>query len=431
MHNSIGRAINTGAAITAALVLFACACAGKDDEAAALVGTERITRGFVSYAMEKLGAQGRGSAARREVIDGIVRNCLVAKKARLDRIDSGEDYRGALPGVLARTRMDFLCGELGIRGDCSEGLLAHLKRNERLAVPEVDWGRVFIRKERPYIPLGGVIPKVPVGGGLPSLNRAYADGISISSDLVKTTLAALVDGADENARAALTDYAVRERALGALVTDAHLAPLKGRLKERRRALLDEIETRASEALLAEIYRRRIGFESLSGGKSSSVRYPVSAREARAFYDGNKALFEEPVAVELSHIRLRDHAAARAVHAELVKDPGSFCGLARRHSIAPDASRCGDLGRVERRKGLPLVKEIGFTLARPGQVSVPFSTTDGVEIVRLRRREVRLRSFDDPLTRALIETKIQAVLRERKLAADIDQMKKRYPVTIVK
>ncbi len=431
MHNSVGRAIFTGAAITAALVLSACACAGRDDEAAAFVGGERITRGFVSYAMEKLGADGRGSVARREVIDGIVRNCLIAKKARLDRIDSGGEYLGALPAVLARTRMDFICGELGIRGDCGEGLLAHLKKNERLAVPVVDWGRAFVRKERPYIPLGGAIPKAPDGGGLPALNRAYAEGISISSDLVKTTLAALVDGADENTRAALTDDAVRERALAALVTDAHLAPLKVRLKERRRALLDQIETRASEALLAEIYRRRIGFESLSGGKSSAVRYPVTADEARAFYEGNRGLFEEPVAVEISHIRVPDHATAQALHARILKDPGSFCGLAKRHSIAPDASRCGDLGRVERRKGLPLVMEIGFTLVRPGQVSVPFSTPDGVEIVRLRRREVRVRPFGDPSTRALIETKIQAVMRERKLASDIRQMKAKYPVTVMK
>ncbi|MCU0940654.1 MAG: peptidylprolyl isomerase [Burkholderiaceae bacterium] len=88
-----------------------------------------------------------------------------------------------------------------------------------------------------------------------------------------------------------------------------------------------------------------------------VRAPTE-KDARAFYEANKALFVEPEQVKLSVILLTvdpsspqaawnaAHAEAKAIHARLLKG-ASFAELARLHSGDISATRSGDMGYVHR------------------------------------------------------------------------------------
>lgn len=420
-------------AVLIVIIAAAPGCAGDDNDRsmAARVGQEIITRGFVRHAMASLAVPRGDARAERQVLESVVRNTLVACKAREEGVDAAPPVRLAARGVVGRARRDFLCASDGEGSEgCDARLFESIKKKYRLALPAIDGERLVVRVRRPFIPLGGTIP--PPGsveaapGGLP-FDMAYASSLVIGSSVVRCTLADLIIAMEPDEHDRMLDEATRGAVLRSAVVGRHLDALVSALPEGRRALLSEVERRAVDNLLVEAYRRSIGFENITGGPASSRVYPVTPDEALRFYRANPALFQEPVSVDLSHIRIRDAATADELRRDLEKDPGRFCELARRHSIAPDAASCGRIGVVSRVKGLPLYQEFGFTLTKAGQISIPFKTPDGVEILLLNRRTVRQRSFDDPYTRKLVGERMQLLKREERYAAAIEEMKQRHPV----
>jgi parvulin-like peptidyl-prolyl isomerase len=140
-----------------------------------------------------------------------------------------------------------------------------------------------------------------------------------------------------------------------------------------------------------------------------IREP-SEREAKAFYDANKALFVEPEQVKLSVILLKvepsspqatwdaARAEAQGLHARLLKG-ASFTELAKLHSGDLSAGRGGDMGYLHRGM-LPEAIHAAVDALQPGGMSPPVQVLEGVAILRLDARKVsRQRGFAEVRERA--------------------------------
>lgn len=412
-----------------------CSSNRPDPAPAARVGDAVISRGFLAHVLLKMAAD-RTKQSERETLDRIVANVLVARKAEADGLAAAPGFAALAAAARTAALRDFLCEQHGITDDRDAKLYALVVKTFELSAPAVRWDAIIREERRAPVPLGGAIPRrsrTTDANRDAALDRDAARAVVIVSRVVRSTLLDVLVGLDSDTLDGIIAGSPEERdmRLRAALTDLHLPHLAERLDGPARALLDEVLVRARENLLVETYREHIGFEKLSGGRASRITYPVSPAEAREFYDKNRAQFEEPQRIDVSHIRVRDYAEAERLHKAIVADPSSFCALAAKHSIASDARDCGRIGVIERNAAvkLPLYKEFGFTLQKPGQLSVPFVTPDGVEIVRLNSIEKRLRPFGDPYTQKLIVEQMQPLKREAKLKASIEEMKKKYPVTM--
>ena len=141
---------------------------------------------------------------------------------------------------------------------------------------------------------------------------------------------------------------------------------------------------------------------------------VTDEEIAAYYEQNKAEFEEQAAVRASHILFDkdDRATAERVLAE-VNEGGDFAALAREHSKDPgSAAQGGDLGWSDPAR--PYVAEFQGALEQLeiGQVSGLVETQYGWHVIRLDdKRDTRMQTLDE--VRDQIE---QDVLQERNIAA---------------
>ena len=399
-----------------------------------MVVDDVITKGSLHYTTEKLFPKKIDSKTRREVLDRIIQNILLARRAGEMALDREAPVKKVVESNRKAVKRGFICDYLKGKGDCTDKLLGVLQGKHNLQIPEVDWTRAFREEKGTFIPFGGKIPvksKKRTINRSYEINRDYLKELRISTSDRAMDMAALLEGASEEIYSRLKDGSVDERrdSLKQLVVDQFLEEISAQLSEKQKTLLREVELRADQNLLVEKYRERIGFESITGGKGSRVKYVVSEKETRDFYDRHQELFAEPVSVELSHIRFGDYETAVRIRQELIKEPGRFSKYAQKYSLAEDARNGGYIGIVKRGAKLPLYKEFGFTLNREGDISVPFTTPRGVEIVKLHKKVIRLRPYGDPYTKRLINEKIQPLKREELLKKEMLQMKKRIKVII--
>ncbi|MCP4132460.1 MAG: hypothetical protein GY754_15920 [bacterium] len=422
-----------------------------NSEPIAKAGDEIITKGFLTYTMQKLdikkgkGKKGKEAlkGVKKEVLYKVIENILIARQAEIEGLDKRAEAAEQVRKQVRAAKKEYTCECLKF-DDCDGELFKLLKKEYKLNNYAISWEKVFIKIKRTFIPFGGKIPqKKETKKGTKKeieektrkgdIHSDYASSVIISTSKERTTLLKILEAlnADEyNALKTVPDDK-KDAAFRSILVNEYLNDLAAKTDKKARALWQEVELRVRQNILVEAYQQYIGFESISGGRQSRVVYEVTKKEARDFYDSHKQLFEEPVWVELSHIRCADYPTAEQVRKHLLKDPAHFCDLAKKHSIAPDAKKCGYIGKVTRQKGkkLPLYKEFGFTLAREGQLSIPFQTPQGSEVLMLHKRGTKLRLFDDGHTQKLIREKMQPLKREEKLARVIRDMKKKHPIEI--
>lgn len=181
--------------------------------------------------------------------------------------------------------------------------------------------------------------------------------------------------------------------------------------ERRYASSEQWRAKRDKALpqLVEQLERESVLERLEAGVRAVDRPPES--EARAYYDANPGLFNEPEQIRLSLILLKvapssprtawDEAAdeAKRLHQRLQKG-ADFAELARMHSADPSAERGGDLGYVHRGMLPEMIEKQVIDSLKQGTFSQPVMLLEGVAIVRLEdRKPARLRAFADMAKRA--------------------------------
>jgi peptidyl-prolyl cis-trans isomerase C len=124
-----------------------------------------------------------------------------------------------------------------------------------------------------------------------------------------------------------------------------------------------------------------------------------------YYEQNRRRFRSADIYEAAHILIaanaRDGRAyrearekAKAILAEIKREPSVFADLARAHSDCPSAAQDGNLGQVTGGQTTPEFERVLKALA-PGSISdAPIATRYGFHIVRLDRRiEGRQLPFD--------------------------------------
>lgn len=419
------------------ILLFSTAtCMSKDIDTTpvARAGDELITRAFVSYTAEKLGLVRATKEKKAELVQKIVENIAVANRARAIGLHTGNDFIRERDALVFQARLEYLCTAFDFSDNCTEKLYRRISAAIDLREPQIIWENVFIKKEAEFIPYGGKIPKVPrreKESRQSSINIPYTDAIEIKARHETLTLSKLLLTLSDDDFIKLLDGDSDERTqlMQKLLLKRYIGDFTAKLSREQKALMNEIERRAEQNLLVELYREHIGFERISGGKSSGVRYPVSEEEIRGFYEKNQGMFEEPEWVEISHIRLRDYQKAVELKKKIDDTPDSFCAAARSYSIADDAAKCGYVGIVKRAKKLPLFKEFAFTMSREGEISRPFLADGFTEIVKLHRRKTRMLPLSEPHVRTLVIEALQPVKREEIFRKTIEDEKGKMRIEI--
>ena len=120
---------------------------------------------------------------------------------------------------------------------------------------------------------------------------------------------------------------------------------------------------------------------------------VSESEMKRYYEQHRSRFSLPEEYRLSQILIRPRngeqpaetrAKARAVYAAL-KQGGDFADLALKHSDGAEATRGGSLGFVRQGELHPPIERVVAAL-KPGDISEPVETTEGIHILRLDEKK---------------------------------------------
>ncbi len=139
---------------------------------------------------------------------------------------------------------------------------------------------------------------------------------------------------------------------------------------------------------------------------------ISDDEARRYYDENPTLYST-TQIAASHILVKDEAEARAIRAELERDPQRFAQLAREKSIdKSSAAKGGELGRFGQGRMVPDFERVAFALAR-GEISQPVKTQYGWHVILVtERQDGERKPFDQ------VKDQIKATLRNKALQESV-------------
>jgi peptidyl-prolyl cis-trans isomerase C len=139
---------------------------------------------------------------------------------------------------------------------------------------------------------------------------------------------------------------------------------------------------------------------------------ISDDEARRYYDENPTLYST-TQIAASHILVKDEAEARAIRAELERDPQRFAQLAREKSIdKASAAKGGELGRFGQGRMVPDFERVAFALA-PGEISQPVKTQYGWHVILVtERQDGERKPFDQ------VKDQIKATLRNKALQESV-------------
>lgn len=153
---------------------------------------------------------------------------------------------------------------------------------------------------------------------------------------------------------------------------------------------------------------------------------VSGEEVRAFFEENRARYDEPEMIRASHILIRvPPDATEAVVAEkrqkagdirkqAVKKGADFAALAKEHGEDPTNTRGGDLGYFPKGRMVKPFEEAAWRL-KIGQVSKLVRTQFGFHIIKKTDRKPaskkKLADVADQIERALLARKRNQAIRE--------------------
>ncbi len=154
-------------------------------------------------------------------------------------------------------------------------------------------------------------------------------------------------------------------------------------------------------------------------------------EARAYYDGNSAQFQQPERVKASHILLKfeatDTDAMKTVAREeaegLVAQLGqgaNFAELAGEHSACPSSQNGGDLGFFQRGQMVKPFEDVAFAL-EVGKTSGIVETQFGYHIIKVTDREDgRTVSFDE--AKGNIKTMLDGQRKQEAMKTYTDELR---------
>ncbi|GEM_PF-491854 len=163
---------------------------------------------------------------------------------------------------------------------------------------------------------------------------------------------------------------------------------------------------ADENMSLETWKEKISFTLLQRKifKKLTEKVPENKDDAaKAYYDANKALFQQPAKIRLRQVVLEKEDDAKRVYDDL-QGGGDLSKLAKKFSIAPEAANGGDTGWVE--KGVLDVFDQAFKLPVGGRSKIVKSPY-GYHIYEVLKKEPEGRlSFNEA------KDKIRAQMREK-------------------
>ncbi|MBE3072931.1 MAG: peptidylprolyl isomerase [Acidobacteria bacterium] len=167
---------------------------------------------------------------------------------------------------------------------------------------------------------------------------------------------------------------------------------------------------------------------------------VTDKDVQTFYDQNKERFNEPEAVQASHILIRfpekaDEAAKKQARARAetvmkqVKAGGNFAALAKEFSQDPgSAANGGDLGFFPKGQMVPAFDATAFSL-KPGQISGIVETPFGYHIIKVAdhraARTVPLTEVSQQIRQFLTQQQ-----QQQKAEAFVNQLKAKAKIIIL-
>lgn len=157
---------------------------------------------------------------------------------------------------------------------------------------------------------------------------------------------------------------------------------------------------------------------------------VTEEEMRKRFDSNRAQYNKPAQIKVSHMLFRvaekgqeavAQAKARIVQAKLA-DGGKFEDLAKQYSDDPgSAERGGDLGFVSKGTLVKEFEEVAWAL-KPGETSGLVKTQYGLHIIRVHEvKEAEKADYDK--VKDQIREQLLAAKREKAFEAWIDAQRK--------
>jgi parvulin-like peptidyl-prolyl isomerase len=239
--------------------------------------------------------------------------------------------------------------------------------------------------------------------------------------LFKERLEALVDQKLLSQEAKLAKIEVDDKQLSEVVERRWQGTFESRekfLEYLRKLNMSEREFREQvrqELMAREIIRQRIQFDRT-----------ISPTELLAYYEEHIDDFcqGEKRRLHLVQIpvKLQSGEDGAQFSANLVKElrgnPGSFAEAARKHSVGPAASEGGDMGWIERDKGLRKdLRDVAFTLEK-SKVSDVVSTPHGFFILKVDEiQKGEVQTFEQAQAEIRLRIQNQRYLDDRKKLLD--------------
>jgi peptidyl-prolyl cis-trans isomerase SurA len=149
---------------------------------------------------------------------------------------------------------------------------------------------------------------------------------------------------------------------------------------------------------------------------------VSEQDMRRYYEGHQSRFSLPEEYRISQILIvtKSHETAEDAKARAdsvsaaLKQGGDFAELALKYSDGAESTRGGNLGFVRQGELLPPIERALATL-KPGEVSDPIESTEGLHLIRLdEKKPSQFRPF------AEVKAEIQSLVYQQK-TEDIYQL----------
>lgn len=168
-------------------------------------------------------------------------------------------------------------------------------------------------------------------------------------------------------------------------------------------------------------RKKILGDYLARSISAKIE-KVSRQELESEFTNRSEFYQPPTTAHLRHILLRvgamdgEAVSARSiVLRQKLKSPlYSFETLAKEESQDTTAPRGGDLGEVSRGMMREEFDRVAFSL-KPGEISEPFRTVDGILIVKMESRNaptsVTVDSVSETMAHRLANRKVYGAIRD--------------------
>jgi parvulin-like peptidyl-prolyl isomerase len=213
-------------------------------------------------------------------------------------------------------------------------------------------------------------------------------------------------------------FEIAAEELDITITDEELDERLDELKEQffegdEEAYKAEIEKQGlTEEQVLKDLRTRMLSEKIFEEITSEVE--VTDEDIQAYYDENKAQFEQPASREVRHILVKTQAKANQIHRQL-ENGADFAKLAKEFSEDPASAKEG--GNFTAQKGATVAPfdEVAFEL-ETGELSDPVKTQFGWHVIEA------VADVEDAATQELaeVEEQISTTLLEEKKNARINE-----------